>query len=261
MVHASKIRMYDITSPGSPQKLADIHFPEVDQGADIYSVNFGVGNIAAISLSSAGVSWYDFTNAAAPTPVAHLDLSEVENTYTLGVRGTRQSPSDPSVWIIADETEFWNNFHAVRLVTPDVCTEAVASCENEKSVLQTAKTSCETTQAITEEARSRCETAKVDLESEKVALQTAKGISDAAKATCETEKAVAAASATNECDDSSRDTWQALAIIFLVLTIVACCGAVFFFLKWNMEVAFKFQQMGEYVEQAGTHGGSKFDDP
>jgi len=111
-----KIRLYDISQLPTIQKVAEVHIPEVDDGADIYSFNFGVGNIAALSLSSSGVSWYDFTNPANPTPVAHVDLSAVEDTYTLGVRGTRQSPSDPNVWIIQDETEFFNNFHAVRLV-------------------------------------------------------------------------------------------------------------------------------------------------
>jgi len=196
-----KIRMYDITSLPGVMKLADIHIPEVDEGADIYSVNFGVGNIAALSLSSSGISWYDFTNAAAPTPVAHLDISEVEDTYTLGVRATKQSPSDPNVWIVADETEFWYNFHAVRIVDPTVCADAVAECEASKSK--------------------------------------------------------------DDCDDSSKETWQAIGIIFIALSIVACCVAVFFFVKWNMEVSFKFQQMGEYVDQVGsTNGGAKFtDDP
>jgi len=127
-----KIRLYDISQLPTVQKLAEVHIPEVDDGADIYSFNFGVGNIAALSLSSSGVSWYDFTNPAEPTPVAHVDLSEVEDTYTLGVRGTRQSPSDPNVWIIQDETEFFHNFHAVRLVDTGSASSSSDDCEDDE---------------------------------------------------------------------------------------------------------------------------------
>lgn len=171
-----KIRLYDISSLPTVTKISDIHIPEVDNNGDIFSINFGVSNIAALSLSSAGVSWYDFSDAANPTPVAHIDLPEIEDTYTLGVRSTVQL-TDPDVWIIQDETEFWHNFHAVRLVSPS------------------------------EEA-------------------------------------------STVCDDDEKNTWQAVGIIFIILTILSCCASIFFFQKWNMEVNFKFHQMGEYVEEA-----------
>jgi len=132
-----KIRLYDISQLPTATKIAEVHIPEVDDGADIYSFNFGVGNIAALSLSSSGVSWYDFTNPAEPTPVAHVDLNDVEDTYTLGVRGTRQSPSDPSVWVIQDEAEFFHNFHAVRLVdTASASSSSSDDCEDDEKTWQ-----------------------------------------------------------------------------------------------------------------------------
>lgn len=186
-----QIRLYDISSLPTITKISNIHIPEVDNNADIYSINFGVNNIAALSLSSAGVSWYDFSDAANPTPVAHIDLSEIEDTYTLGVRKSVQL-TDTDVWIIQDETEFWHNFHAVRLVSPSPSSE-----DGEASTV---------------------------------------------------------------CDDDEKNTWQAVAIIFIVLTLLACCASMFFFQKWNMEVNFKFHQMGEYVEEQNRQGGAKMSD-
>jgi len=231
-----KIRLYDISSLPTVTKIAEIHIPEVDDGADIYSVNFGVNNIAALSLSSAGVSWYDFSDPANPTAVAHLDVSEIENTYTQGVRGTRQSPSDPNVWIIQDETEFWHNFHAVRLV--EVPTLSPTTAQPTRYPTNSQPTRDPTTSQPTLDPAS--------------SIPTRFPTRDAAAAAA----AAAAAQANNDDDDDEKKTWQAIAIIFLVLTIICCCVAVFFFTKWNMEVAFKFHQMGEYVEETNKMGGT-----
>lgn len=192
------IRLYDISSLTDITKITEIHIPEVDDNADIYSFNFGLNNIAALSLSSAGVSWYDFTDPANPVPVAHFDLSQVQDTYTLGVRGTRQL-SDGDTWVIEDETEFWYNFHAVKLV------------DNPAAAVEPG--------------------------------------------------AAAVGPAAKSCDDDS-DTWMAVAIIFLVLTVLSCLAAVLFFYKWNMEVNFKFHQMGEYVEETNKNRSTyKDEDP
>ena len=42
-----KIRLYDISSLPTVTKIAEIHIPEVEDGADISSVNFGMNNVKA----------------------------------------------------------------------------------------------------------------------------------------------------------------------------------------------------------------------
>jgi len=194
-----KIRLYDISSLSDPDKLSEIHIPEVDDGANLYSVTFGLNNIAALSLSSSGVSWYDFSDPANPIPVAHIDLSEVENTYTLGARQVQQM-ADGKTWVIQDETEFWHNFHAVQIVEPTTCPDPI-------------------------------------------------NLNLAQSESCQ--------------DDSG--TWMAVSIIFVVLAVFGCCGTVFFFYKWNLEVAFKFNQMEEFVDEKRspafkTEGGGTFEE-
>jgi len=186
-----KIRLYDISSLSSPKKRHEIHIPEVDDGANLYAASFGLNNIAALSLSSGGVSWYDFSDPANPTPVAHIDISEVENTYTLGVRDVQQM-ADGKTWVVQDETEFWHNFHAVQIEGPSTCQD----CSEIPSVAM--------------------------IES---------------------------------CQDDS-GTWMAMSIIFVLLAVLGCCGTVFFFYKWNLEVSFKFNQMEEFVEQKRSPTGA-----
>lgn len=210
-----EIRLYDISSFASPTKVTNIHIPEVEYGADLYNMFFGLNNVASLIMSSKGVSWYDFSDPANPVPLAHIDISEIENTYTLGARSIRQL-ADGMSYVIMDETEYWYNYHAVTLVNPDEYPE----CDE-------------------------CPTCP----------------------TCSTwDQALAAYQASEEekkCDDNE-SLWQVVAIIFIVLAILGCVGMAFFFFKWNMEVSFKFHQMGEMLEKDGsgtTTGGNNFDDP
>merc|ERR1711879_313147 len=85
--------------------------------------------IAALSLSSSGVTWYDFTDPAEPIAVAHIDISEVEDTYTLGARRIAQL-SDGITYILEDYTENWFNYHAVQLVDPPAAA-TVTNCDEE----------------------------------------------------------------------------------------------------------------------------------
>merc|ERR1712062_669531 len=154
------------------------------------------------------------------------------------------------------------------------CETGVANCEAEKAASAQQVATCETEKSNVAGQVATCETEKATLEAEKTASAQQAANCEAAKsdlavqvATLETEKTACVDSAARseatktDCDDSAKSTWQAIGIIFIALTIVACLGMVFFFLKWNMEVAFKFQQMSDYVDQANsphTSGGSKF---
>merc|ERR1712062_788498 len=133
------------------------------------------------------------------------------------------------------------------------CETGVANCEAEQTAHADKAATCETEKAASAQQVANCEAEKSDCAVQKATLETEKTACVEGAAKSEAEK--------TDCDDSAKSTWQAIGIIFIALTIVACLGLVFFFLKWNMEVAFKFQQMSEYVDQANsphTSGGSKF---
>jgi len=109
----SVIRTFDISDLTNIIRLSDIHIPEVEEGAGLDSISFAPNNLAGIALSSNGVSWYDFTDPLNPQPVAHIDVPEVGNTYTLGVY--RVDYGLDGTWYVWDYTEDWHNFHAVVL--------------------------------------------------------------------------------------------------------------------------------------------------
>merc|ERR1719242_195956 len=113
----SLIRTFDISDLTNIVRLNDIHIPEVEEGASLDSITFAPNNLAGLALSSNGASWYDFTDPLNPTPVAHIDVAEVTNTYTLGVFRIRYGLD--GIWYLWDWTEDWHNFHAVKLVPMD----------------------------------------------------------------------------------------------------------------------------------------------
>jgi len=110
-----EVRIFDLHDLNDIQFIGVVKIPEVNEGSNIFGWFWGDGNIAALTLSSNGVAWYDFTIPVNPTPVAHIDFNEIFGTYTLGARRAIQM-SDGETWVIEDESETSNNFHAFKLV-------------------------------------------------------------------------------------------------------------------------------------------------
>merc|ERR1719204_2232585 len=91
--------------------------PDVEIGAFVSKWTWGLDNIAAISMTSSGVVWYDFTEFMDPKPLAKIDVNAVSNTYTSGSRSAKPT-TDKYKWMVHDITEDHDNFYFIHLEEP-----------------------------------------------------------------------------------------------------------------------------------------------